>query len=194
MFQKSDARTRHSPHRSHARSMEELMRRNVEVISRLEHAAQERRSAIDRVIDGITAFCGSVPFVWMHLLWYGGWVAYNTLPSVRHFDPFPFQFLTLVVSLEAILLSTFILITQNRQAALAERRNELDLQINILAEQENTKALVLLDAIAHKLGLHECDDPEMKALEESARPEALVEQLEQCTAGPRNEKAEAKQA
>lgn len=175
----------HSNAPGQARSQDELLRRNVEVIDRLEQAAQDRRSVMDRIIDGITAFCGSVPFVWIHIFWYGGWIAYNTLPGPRHFDPFPFQFLTLVVSLEAIMLSTFILITQNRQAAIADRRNELDLQINLLAEQENTKALVLLDAIARKLGLHEGDDPEVKALEETARPETIVDLVDRCNGSAR---------
>jgi uncharacterized membrane protein len=157
--------------------VEELTRRNVEVVAELERAAQEHRTVLDRIVDRITGFCGSHAFVWLHLLWFSGWIAANVLPGLRHFDPYPFQFLTLVVSLEAILLSTFILITQNRHGQIADRRNHLDLQINLLSEQENTKMLLLLDRIARKLGVDECDDPEVKLLEESARPEKLVEQI-----------------
>jgi len=160
-------------------SVEELTRRNVELIARIEAAALQDRGTVDRVIDAITAFCGSPPFVWLHLAWFTGWVLVNTLPGMHHFDPYPFQFLTLVVSLEAILLSTFILITQNRQAALADRRNHLDLQINLLSEQENTKMLIVLDRIARSLGVEECRDPETRALEERARPERMVKQIEQ---------------
>jgi uncharacterized membrane protein len=171
----------HARHRHSRRSVtvEELTQRNVELIGRLETAAADRLSAVDRVIDWITAFCGSTAFLVVHVLWFGAWLALNTVPGMRHFDPYPFQFLTLVVSLEAILLSTFILITQNRQAALADRRNHLDLQINLLSEQENTKMLVLLDRVARKLGVDECDDPEVRAMEQQAHPERLVEQIEQ---------------
>ena len=170
------------------RTVEDLTSRNVEIIAALEEAARQRRTTTDRVIDAVTAFCGSMAFVWLHVAWFGGWIISNTVPGLPHFDPFPFQFLTLVVSLEAILLSTFILITQNRQAAVADRRNHLDLQINLLSEQENTKMLVLLDRIACKLGV-ECDDPEVQLLEESARPEQMVKQIEKSI--EREEAAEA---
>ena len=161
------------------RSVEDLTRRNVEIIAQLEAAAEERRTSLDRAIDVVTAFCGSPWFLWIHLAWFAGWVVMNVVPGLPHFDPFPFQFLTLVVSLEAILLSTFILITQNRQTLVADRRNHLDLQINLLSEQENTKMLLLLDRIARRMGIDECDDPEVRLLEQSARPECLVEQIEE---------------
>lgn len=175
------------------RSVDDLTLRNVELISQIEQA-QQRRSAIDRVIDTITTFCGSVAFVWLHVLWFGVWIILNGVPGFHHFDPFPFQFLTLVVSLEAILLSTFILITQNRQATVADRRNQLDLQINLLSEQENTKILLLLDRIARKLGVDECNDPEVKILEETARPEKLVEQIEETLEKLENGQEEAREA
>lgn len=82
---------------------------------------------------------------------FGIWVVINALPGVSHFDPFPFTFLTLVVSLEAIFLSSFILISQNLETRVSERRNNLDLQINLLTEQENTKMLKLLERIAQKM-------------------------------------------
>jgi uncharacterized membrane protein len=160
-------------------SVEDLTRRNVEVVAELENAAKSERTVVDRIVDAITAFCGSVTFVWLHVLWFGGWIVLNTLPGMRHFDPFPFQFLTLVVSLEAILLSTFILITQNRQAQLADRRNHLDLQINMLSEQENTKMLSLLHAIAKRLDVDECNDPELNALERDTHVGRVVKQIEQ---------------
>ena len=166
-----------------ARTVEELTRHNVELIARLEQAARERRSGMDRVVDLITDFCGSMAFVWVHLIWFGGWISANHLGSVKPFDPFPYPFLTLVVSLEAILLSTFILITQNRQSVIAERRNHLDLQINLLSEQENTKMLLILNRIAKKLDVH-FDDPEVRMLEESARPERMAEQIEESLQPP----------
>ena len=100
------------------------------------------------------------------------------MPAFTHFDPYPFTFLTLCVSLEAIFLSSFILIAQNYEMRITERRNQLDLQINLLAEQENTKMLQLLDRMARKMGLYEEDDPEIQVLEQATRPETLARQIE----------------
>jgi uncharacterized membrane protein len=101
-------------------------------------------------------------------------------PGISHFDPFPFNFLTLIVSLEAIFLSTFILISQNHETRLSERRNQLDLQVNLLSEQENTKMLTILERIATKVGVSTDDDPSVQVLEQSTRPEKLVDQIEQA--------------
>src|SRR4029078_3192376 len=127
-------------------------------------------------------FCGSMTFVWVHVIWFAGWVLANTLPGLRPFDPYPFTFLTLVVSLEAIFLSTFILISQNHETRLSERRNQLDLQINLLTEQENTKMLKILERSETKVGATTQDDPSLQVLEQSTRPEKLVEQIEDATA------------
>ena len=116
-------------------------------------------------------------FVWVHVVWFGVWIAYNVAHGFSHFDPYPFQLMTLVVSLEAIFLSTFILISQNRQSRLAERRNHLDLQINLLSEQENTKMLMMLESIMHHLKVPD-GDPEVAILEGATEPERLVEQIE----------------
>jgi uncharacterized membrane protein len=158
-------------------SFEDLTRRNIETIARLEEAAQNQRTAADRVADAIAAFCGNMKFVWVHAVWFGLWVLAGTLPGIKHYDPFPFQFLTLVVSLEAIFLTTFVMISQNRQARTADRRNHLDLQINLLAEQENSKMLTMLAAIMDRLGLDSAD-PEVLVLEEATEPDKLVHQIE----------------
>jgi uncharacterized membrane protein len=166
----------HAPH-----TVEDLTNRNVQTIVRLEETAKANRDRTDRMADAIARFCGSFTCVWVHLIWFGGWVVINVLPGVPHFDPFPFTFLTLVVSLEAIFLSTFILISQNHETRLSERRNQLDLQINLLTEQENTKMLKLLERIAEKVGARTDDDPSLHVLEEATRPEKLVEQIEEAT-------------
>src|SRR5436190_16695636 len=100
----------------------------------------------------------------------------SKLTLISKIDPYPFTFLTFIVSLEAIFLSTFILISQNHETRLTERRNHLDLQINMLAEQENTKILELLQLIADRMGIR-VDDPETEALAEPVEPERLVEQI-----------------
>ena len=160
-------------------SVEELTKRNVETVLELEEAARKQRTRTDRVAEIIAGFCGSMTFVWVHVVWFGGWIALNLLPGVKHIDPFPFTFLTLVVSLEAIFLSTFILISQNHDARVSEKRNHLDLQINLLSEQENTKMLSLLHEIAVKLGADISQDPHIEVLEQATKPESLVEQIEE---------------
>ena len=118
-------------------------------------------------------------FVWVHVIWFGLWMLVNLIPGVHHIDPFPFTFLTLVVSLEAIFLSTFILISQNHDTKLSERRNHLDLQINLLSEQENTQMLMMLKAIAEKVGANVRHDDELNALVEETKPQSLLKQIEE---------------
>lgn len=163
-----------------ARGADDLTRQNVRAMRELESAAVARRTLADRAAAAIARFCGSVTFVWIHLLVFSAWIGYNALSPFEPFDPYPFTFLTLVVSLEAIFLATFILISQNYDMRVAERRNQLDLQINLLAEQENTKMLQMLERIARKVGAHIDNDPQVRALEEATRPETLVEQIEEA--------------
>jgi uncharacterized membrane protein len=163
---------------SAATSVEDLTKRNVELIRELEEAAKRERKPSDRIAEAIADFCGSMKFVWVHVIWFCGWIAFNLAPGVRHIDPFPFTFLTLVVSLEAIFLSTFILISQNHDTRITERRNHLDLQINLLSEQENTKMIAMLQAIAAHVGAELGHDPHLKALSEMTEPERVVQQIE----------------
>jgi uncharacterized membrane protein len=159
---------------------DDVTRQNVEAMRRLEEAQMARRTTADRIAAAIAKFCGSMTFVWIHVVLFTFWLGYNSLPAFEAFDPYPFTFLTLVVSLEAIFLSTFILISQNYDMRISERRNQLDLQINLLSEQENTKMLQLLEGIAKKVGVHVEDDPQVRALEEATRPESLVRQIEEA--------------
>ena len=163
---------RHLPQTS-----QELTEQNVKTIARLEEAEHAKRTFGDTVADYVAAFCGSMLFVWVHVTWFGIWIAINIWPHGKHIDRFPFPFLTLVVSLEAIFLTTFVLISQNRQSRIADRRNHLDLQVNLLAEQESSKTLEMLSAIMEKLGISHLD-PTVKALEEVTQPEKLVEQID----------------
>jgi len=159
-------------------SVHELTERNVKSIAELESAAHAQQTPADRIADGITRFCGSMPFVWVHVVWFTAWIAANSAFLAKPIDPYPYSFLTLVVSLEAIFLSTFIMISENRQGRIDERRSHLDLQINLLAEQENTKTLQLLAAIATKLGIDPTDDPDVAVLEQAIRPDKLIEQID----------------
>ncbi len=130
--------------------------RNISAIAELERAALHERTAADRLSDTISRLTGSAPFAAVHLAWFVGWILVNTghVSAVRPFDPFPFSFLTLVVSLEAIFLSVFLLMSQNRMNRQADKRAHLDLQVNLLAEQELTAMLHMLQALCAK---HEVD-------------------------------------
>jgi uncharacterized membrane protein len=105
--------------------------------------------------DWITAFAGSTRFVRLHITWFGLWIAVNVglLGIAREFDRYPFGLLTLAVSLEAIFLSTFVLISQNRQAEASEIRSELDYRTNVLAERENDLIMRALQRIAERNGI-----------------------------------------
>ncbi len=159
---------------------DDVTRDNVESMRRVDSQALARRSRADRIAAFVAGFCGSMTFVWLHVLWFCCWVTLNSWPGIGHFDPYPFTFLTLVVSLEAIFLSAFILISQNYELRISDRRNQLDLQINLLTEQENTKILQLLERIAEKVGLDVKDDAALHLLDQDTRPEKLIAQIEQA--------------
>lgn len=131
---------------------QEVIARNVQTIARLEQGILDRRHWDDRIIDSISWLFGHKFFAYCNACFFAAWIVLDCL-SDRSFDPYPFPFLTLVVSLEAIFLSIFILITQNRQSLLSERRSHIDLQLNLLNEQETTAQIKLLVTIAEKLGI-----------------------------------------
>jgi uncharacterized membrane protein len=129
----------------------------LEHVGQGEQRARYGRSSVrlERLGDVITRLLGSTIFLIIHLVWFGLWVlaGWNLVPGLPAFDPFPFAFLTLVVSLEAIFLSIFVLISQNHMSRMADRRAHLDLQVNMLAEQEITTILKLVREIRTHLGI-----------------------------------------
>jgi uncharacterized membrane protein len=160
---------------------EALTRRNVERIQALEAREHSKAKPSDRVADAIANFSGSIAFVWITILLIGGWIAANLmLPSRDRLDPFPFPLLTLVLSIEAIFLSIFILMSQNRAARISDKRSHLDLQLTLLSEQENTKMLRMLEQIGKAVGATVTPDPEVQVLEEATEPEALSRQIDQA--------------
>jgi uncharacterized membrane protein len=141
-----------TPKTSAAGSVSTHLERNVRAIAQLERNAMEDRSPADRLSDAITRFAGSSSFVAAHVVFFTVWIVLNLglASGLRIFDPFPFSFLTLVVSLEAIFLAIFVLMSQNRAARLADRRAHLDLQVDLLAERELTVMLHMLRALCAK--------------------------------------------
>jgi uncharacterized membrane protein len=144
-----------SPEYRASRSVATHMDRNVRAIARLEKSAIADRSSADRVSDAVTWVAGSAGFVAAHVIAFALWIGINVglVTGVEPFDPYPFNFLTLVVSLEAIFLSIFVLMSQNRAARLADRRAHLDLQVDLLAERELTVMLHMLRALCEKHGV-----------------------------------------
>lgn len=132
----------------------------------------------ERMATAIGNFTGSMPFVYRHVAFFGVWIVINLgWTPVRPFDP-TFVVLAMVASVEAIFLSTFVLITQNRLSRDAERRAELDLQISLLAEHEIATLLKLVTDVAEKLGVAEAKDPEIQPLKRDVQPEKVWERIE----------------
>jgi uncharacterized membrane protein len=156
----------------------EITRRNVRTVRELEALAVADPGFADRAASFVAAFCGSIWFVVAHLVLFGSWIAFNTVPGLPHFDPFPYTLLTMIGSLESIFLASFILIAQNYSMRLSERRSQLDLQVNLLAEQEATKTLQMLEEIAHAVGASKANDPEVAALSEATRLHTLAQEIE----------------
>ena len=163
------------------KSPQQQARKNVETITKLEERAIHSRTPIEHAADVITKFAGSLPFIIFHIIGFSLWISANSglIPGVTPFDPFPFSFLTLVVSLEAIFLSLLVLMAQNRMTKEADKRAHLDLQINMLAEQQNTIMLKMLQSICKQLGLEAESDEIVQEMIEETDVDQLAEVLEE---------------
>jgi len=152
--------------------------RNVDTISAMEREALDRRSVWARAADKMVVKAGQPWYVAFHAIWFAAWIYLNHAgPARLRFDPFPFPMLSLAVALEAIFLVLLILMSQNRLNLQAEERNHLDLQINLLAEHENTKMLQMLKALCAHHGLVISKDPEIAELATRTEPQDVLEQL-----------------
>ena len=159
--------------------LSDVIERNIRTIIALRRKADKERNLQDRIADVITEFSGRTVFVYLHVIWFAAWILMNDgYYGVKPFDPFPYGLLTMIVSLEAIFLSTFVLISQNRLSQEADRRADLDLHIGLLTEHELTRALKMLDAIQHKLGIAHDDDGELADLEMETKPEDVLAEIE----------------
>ena len=147
------------------------------------HAAQ--RSTIERAADVLTRAAASTPFLVFHVVWFTAWILWNTGAfGTTPFDPFPFGLLTLIVSLEAIFLSIFVLMAQSREAAVAELREEVSLQVVLRMEEEVTKTLQLVAGLYTRLGHQVSDDPELRdmlgPLDADKIERDLIEQIKEA--------------
>jgi uncharacterized membrane protein len=161
-------------------SLNSSLRRNIEALRRRREEEDANASVEERIAAAITGFSGSMRFVYLHLALYGLWIVANLgwVPGLRPWDP-TFVVLAMIASVEAIFLSTFILITQNRMAAAADRRAELDVQINLLAEAEITKLVELVSGIAEQMDVPEAEEPEIQEMKRQVAPEAVLDAIEE---------------
>src|SRR5882762_9170278 len=155
---------------------------NVRRIAKLEERQLQARSAGERVAGAVSRAAGTSAFAIAHLVWFTVWLLANSglVRGLEPFDPFPFSLLTLIVSLEAIFLSIWILISQNQMTRQAERRAHLDLQINLLAEQESTATLRIVHDIAEHLGIGDRASRRNPALLEETDIEHLASRMDEA--------------
>ncbi len=149
--------------------------KNIRAICDLEKKELAKRTFSDRLGDVIATQAARMWFIVVHLIWFTVWIGLNLWG--HGFDPFPFSLLTMIVSLESIFLSLFIMMSQNRSGLLADRRNHLDLQINLLAEEENTKIIQMLQAICEHNRLQIAQDPEIRGLAERTDVSSIISDI-----------------
>jgi uncharacterized membrane protein len=124
---------------------------NIAAVAQLERDSHRRRSPFERVIDAVRAWAGSPMFILLHVFVIGSWIGWNVRGG--GFDPYPFGFLNMCLAMEAIFLSSFVLMAQDRMTREADRRDHLNLQVDLLAEQELTAILHVVVAIANRSGI-----------------------------------------
>jgi uncharacterized membrane protein len=156
-----------------------VLERNIRALQRRRERDEKEASAEERIAEAITRFTGSMRFVYLHLAFFGFWIVANLgwLPGVPSWDP-SFVVLAMIASVEAIFLSTFVLISQNRMAAAADKRADLDLQVSLLAEHEITRLVTLVSGIADRMGVTTEADAELGEITQDVAPEAVLDEIE----------------
>lgn len=160
------------------------LRDNIETFAARRQAADESATLSQRISGTVTSFAGSVRFVVIHLALYGAWLALNlkAIPAIQPWDP-SLAILALLASVEALFLSAFILIAQNRMATMADRRADLDLHISLLSEHELTRLADLTIRIAGHLGVP-VDDPELHEVTTRVEPAQVLDEIERRSERP----------
>ncbi|TSC77926.1 MAG: hypothetical protein G01um101424_60 [Parcubacteria group bacterium Gr01-1014_24] len=142
--------------------------------------ADARRTTTERIADWMTSRFGSITFLLLNMLLFLVWILINTnqIKGITAFDPFPFNLLTTIVSLQAIILAIFVLVSQNRNLKVDDLREETHLQINLIAEKEITKLMKMLAILLEKQGVDLSQDPELKKLLKPISEEEIEKRLE----------------
>jgi uncharacterized membrane protein len=174
--------TQSPPIHDHSPGLSPVIERNIAALLERQRAEQRRLRLQERLADRITRWAGSMNFVYLHVLLFGIWILSNIgwLPILPRFDP-SFVILAMFASVEAIFLSTFVLISQNRMSASAEKRSELDLQISLLAEHEITRLITMVSALARKARVEQPEPAELSDLQKDIAPEKVLDRIEHAT-------------
>jgi uncharacterized membrane protein len=180
MQSESSQRPGDSPTTATADALSPALARNIDAIVKRRQRKARSASLEERAAAGISAFAGSMLFVYLHILAFGAWIAINIgwLPVIPAWDP-SLVVLAMAASVEAIFLSTFVLINQNRMAAEDNARADLDLQISLLNEHETTRLIAIAEAIARKLDVQTDADEELAELKRDVAPEEVLDRLEE---------------
>lgn len=168
------------PNIHHDPVSKEIVQKKRQIIRTFEAKFNAQRKWYDRFADLMTGTFGTFWFFALNGLWFFAWILWNSplFPFLPKFDPYPYGFLTMMVSLEAIFLSIIVLISQNRQSKIADMREEIDLNINVRAEREITKILNLVDAIHDHLGLENENDHELTEMKQEIDLEEVEKEIE----------------
>ena len=165
---------------SRAANPDTAVQANIKSVADMQQALEENRTLVDRVADAIGGFSGSMSFVFLHVLWFTGWFLINTglVHGIPKFDPYPFILLAMIVSVEGVLLSTFVLMKQNRMQRRSDIRDHLNLQIDLLSEKEVTKSLQLLLAICREMQIQVGEnDPELHEMANTTSVESIAQHV-----------------
>lgn len=163
----------------HTPPMAGVLERNIQSLLEKRREDEKLKSLEDRIAYAITRFTGSMRFVYLHLCMYGLWIVVNLgWTPLPKFDP-TFVVLAMVASVEAIFLSTFVLISQNRMAQQEDRRAELDLQVSLLSEHEVTRLVEMVSAMAARMGIEASRDPELSELKQDVHPVDVMEKIDE---------------
>ncbi|MBC7801980.1 MAG: DUF1003 domain-containing protein [Gemmatimonadaceae bacterium] len=167
-----------------AQAATRTVRENIQAIVAIEDQQARGSTLGQRIGDAIAGFAGTISFVALHLAAFVVWAVVNRelVPGIPAFDPYPFSLLTMIVSMEGVLLTAFVLIKQNRMSALEDRRSRLDLQINLLTEKEVTKLIQMVEQIADRMGV-DAGDAETRELGTVTAIGELSRELDQVQAG-----------
>jgi uncharacterized membrane protein len=153
---------------------------NIERVVQLEAEQERKVPAANRLSEAIGGFAGTTGFVLVQIVFVGLWLALNSGVMIVPFDPYPYVFLGVVLALEAVLLTSFVLIRQNRMSEKADQRGHLDLQINLLAEKEITKVIQLLQRMSKEMGIEQLvTDRETKELSKDTEVEDVARDLKE---------------
>jgi uncharacterized membrane protein len=158
----------------------DVVHRNIQALIDVRREHQQQKSHPILAVERITAFAGSLNAVYANILVVGIWIVINSglFTGRKPFDPYPFPLLAMFASIEAIFLSTFVLIRQNRAAVLNEKRADLDVQINLLSEHEITRLIQMVDKISVKIGVEQ--PVNVDELKNDIAPGKVLETIEQA--------------